>query len=740
MNKLLLIYIFSTTAFSQSPYMVKYTNAKIELDGKQNEIEWKNAQVLNCFQQYFPDDKAMAVYDTEIKILFDDKNIYVAAKMYSKDKNYIVPSLRRDFRAGGSDNITFTFDTFSDFTNGFSFGTNPYGVQREALIYGGGTDNSFLNLYWDNKWKSESFIDDDAWYCEMAIPLSTFRYKDKSDLWNFKCYRFDTQSNESTTLIPMTQNQIIMSLGFAIPIEFEKPLRKSGSNISFIPYLIGKNTNNFEKPSNSDGLKAGIGFDAKVGVTSGLNLDITVNPDFSNVQVDKQVVNLTRFDLNLPEQRQFFLENADLFTGYGSVITNPYVPSSGTAVIGNQLFSPFFSRSIGISLDSTTGQTVQSRIDYGLRLSGKIDNNWRIGILNTQTGKKKDLGIEAQNYTVLSVQRKIFDRSNIAAIFVNKFNVNPSDNGGSIFNRVAGLEYNLNSKDNHWQGKAYYHHSFSSIQAEKPLAHGAVLNYTIKKFTAKWSHDVVGRGFNAESGFVPRNDYVHLNPTFGFNSFPNSKHLNRYSYGIAYDQYQSKTLGLTDLKAGPFLFLGFQNSGSLLASINQNYTYLFKAFDVLRSNNKTQFLNQGSSFIYQTLELNFVSDRRKIISHNFIPIIGTYYDGRIISLSGSVLYRFQPYGLLTFNYTYNDIKVSTGSNKVTVLGPNLDLTLSRSIFWTSYVQYNSQFKNMNVNSRLQWRFAPVSDFFLVYTDNYNTDSWMPKNRAIFAKLTYWFSL
>jgi hypothetical protein len=175
-------------------------------------------------------------------------------------------------------------------------------------------------------------------------------------------------------------------------------------------------------------------------------------------------------------------------------------------------------------------------------------------------------------------------------------------------------------------------------------------------------------------------------------------------------------------------------------TLNQNYTYLFKDFDALRSNNKLPVLKKGSSYTYYNFSVNFVSDLRKKLAIAFQPLVGQYFDGRIVSLVGAATYRFQPYGFLSVNFSYNDLNLSTGKNKVYLVGPKLDLTFTKSIFWTSYIQYNSQFKNVNVNSRLQWRFAPVSDFFLVYTDNYNSETWMPKNRAILAKVTYWLNL
>lgn len=739
MNRFLFfLLLMGFSSFGQGGYEVKYINQTINVDGKLDEDAWKKAEVLKNFRQYFPSDSGLARNDTEIRMYYDDKNLYISAKMYSKSQNYIIPSLRRDFRAGGNDNITFCFDTFADHTNGFMFGTNPYGVMREGLMFNAATDNSFMNIFWDNKWKSTSYIADDAWISESIIPFSTLRFKEGSQLWFFKAYRFDTQTNEQSSLVQMPQNQIIMSLGYTIPIKFERPLSKNGANVALIPYVSSRVSKDFEAQNPASVYKSGIGLDAKIGVTSGLNLDLTINPDFSNVEADRQVVNLTRFDVNLPEQRQFFIENSDLFTGFGSLITNPFLPPTGTLIVGNQLYSPFFSRKIGIGLDTSTGVNVQSRINYGARLSGKIGDTWRIGILNSQTAEDQEKGIEAENFTVFAVQKRVFQRSNIAAIFVNKFDPNSEYLGG--FNRVGGLEYNLQSTNNKWIGKLFYHHSFDRIQQENPFATGLLLNYNTRKFIAKWSHDYLGKGFNAEAGFVPRGNFFHFNPTFGFNFFPKSKVLNRYSFGLNYDQYDSKGIGVTDRKAGPFVLLAFQNTTRLLTTFSQNFTYLFNDFDALRSNNALPKLKAGNSYTYYTLDANFVTDQRKTVTLNFNPLFGQYYDGRIFSMSGNLNYRFQPYGLIAMNYSYNDIKLSTGKNKVYVIGPNIDFTMSKKLFWTNYIQYNSQFKNLNVNSRLQWRFAPVSDFFLVYSDNYNSEIWLPKNRALFAKLTYWLSL
>lgn len=727
----------------QEPYKVFFTNEKIKVDGVLDESVWQKTAPVGEFWQYFPSDSLKAKYQTEIRLTYDDKYVYVSAKCYTMGKNFVIPSYRRDYRAGGNDNVSFVFDTFNDKTNAFLFGLNPFGVMREALLFNGAIDNSFFSEFWDNKWSGESKIYDEYWTAEAAIPFTTIRFKENTTHWNFKSYRFDTQSNENSSLIRIPQNQLIMNLGYSVPIEFDKPLHKPGANISVIPYVASGASQDYLNPKNpNNGGRFNVGGDAKVAVTTGLNLDLTLNPDFSNVEADRQVINLTRFDLNFPEQRQFFLENSDLFSGYGAYNTNPFLPPQGNlGGTGNQIVSPFFSRQIGIAKDTTTDLGVQNRILYGARLSGKLDDNWRIGLLNAQTAKDEFKGISGANFTVASLQRKVFGRSNIAAIFVNKHTLNPeiSDNL-SRYNRVAGLEYNLASQDSRWLGKVFYHQAFTESKQKEAFAHGVSLTYSVLKYTFKWQHDWVGKGYDAEVGFVPRRDFFHINPTFGFSFYPRTRLINRFSVGVAYDQYSMPSIGVTDRTAGPFLSMSLQNSGRFLLSFNQNYTYLFNDFDALRSNRRLPLLKAGTDYTYYNLSLNYFSDQRKKLWLFATPLVGQYYNGNIVSLSGSVNYRYQPYMALAMNFTYNYIKLPVATNQVYLIGPRFDWTFSKSVFLTTFLQYNSQFENMNINARFQWRFAPVSDFFLVYIDNYNTGSWQSRNRSIQAKISYWLNM
>jgi len=285
--------------------LVSFTNEKPVIDGKVEESFWKNIKGAKDFWQLFPTDSIKNPVQTEIFMAYDKYNLYIAVICYSIGNKYVVSSLKRDYRASGNDNITFVFDSYKDKTNAFVFGINPLGVMREAVIANGGRDRTDFNENWDNKWNGESFIGEKYWSAELVIPFTALRFKENSTTWNFNAYRFDMQTNTQSTLNRIPQNQLPNSLAFMSKIEFEKPIEKTGSAFTVIPYVSGGSFKNFKDNSPTKNT-FGIGGDAKVGLSPSLNLDLTVNPDFSQVEVDKQVINLDRFEIFFPERRQFF--------------------------------------------------------------------------------------------------------------------------------------------------------------------------------------------------------------------------------------------------------------------------------------------------------------------------------------------------------------------------------------------------------------------------------------------------
>lgn len=737
MNRIVYLFLLVVFLFAQ-PLQAQNSNSAnafayklqtpITLDGILDEAIWQDPEGWNGnFMQYFPSDTSLSNYPTRVKVAFDDTNLYLAAIMENTGpRKYVSTSLRRDYRGEQNDGISFVFDTFNDGTNAFQFGVNPYGVQREALLANGGSRAEDLNLAWDNKWYAEAKMMENHWQVEVIIPLSTLRFKEGAQNWNVNFYRVDSHTGERSTWAPIPRNIPIISTAFLRKMIFEEPLQKKGANVSLIPYVAGRTSRNFLENS-SEPLRPAVGGDAKIGIGPAMNLDLTFNPDFSQVEVDQQVTNLDRFEIFFPERRQFFLENGDLFDSFGQ-------PRS----------RPFFSRRIGVDIDSATGQNVQSKIIYGARLSGKLNENWRVGAMNMQTATDEDAGIVGKNFTVLAVQRKVFERSNIGLIYVNKESL-ALDEYQQVFdptayNRLLGVDYNLNSANGKWTGKVFYHRTFESEKVDKPYSFNAYLLYNDLHWNWTFSVQDVGKSYNPEVGFVPRSDFKRINPDLTYLFYPKSKFINRHGPKIEFEGLWNETLGTTDRDINFGYLIRFNSLAELEVTQRNRYVYLFSNFDPTRSGGAP--LAAGTDYSYQNVLVEFRSNPRKKLNVGVVGEFGEYFTGSIQRITSQTGLRLGYLANISMNFNYARIRLPQPQRDADLIlvGPRIDLTLTKELFWTTFVQYNSQINNMNINTRLQWRYAPVSDFFLVYTDNYFPESFLPKQRSLVFKLNYWLNL
>ncbi|PQB05153.1 DUF5916 domain-containing protein [Aureitalea marina] len=724
---LFIVLIWSALLWGQTKEVtVKYIDTPITLDGSLDEPAWEAVEPATDFWQYFPTDSVQSRNQSEIRFLFDDKNLYVGIKVNAIGNDYVVPSLRRDFRAGGSDNITLMFDTFNDGTNAFLFGTNPEGVRREALVSGGGTELRGFTTSWDTKWYAETVKYDGYYISEWIIPLFAFKFREGETRWRFNSYQFDTQDNERNTWINIPQNQFIFNLAYMGDMVFERPLGKNKSPISLIPYINGLAGQDLEGDDKFTDFK--FGGDAKFTIGSSLNLDLTVNPDFSQVEVDQQVTNLTRFEINLPERRQFFIENSDLFADFGNA----------------RNANPFFSRRIGIAQD-TAGNTIQNDIIAGARLSGKLNNNFRIGLLNVQTVSDEENEIPSNNNTVVALQQKVFSRSNISFLFVNRQATSDEDflEPEEEYNRVVGLDYNLANADNSWNGKFYVHKAFTPGVDQDDWSTGFRLQYNSNTWRIRGSALYVGENFNSDLGFIRRKDILRADPQIEYLLFPKGSFINRHTFGIVPIGVwrPNEDFKLADSNIILRWDAELRNTGQMSARIFNRYTYLFGEFDPSISDGIP--LPAMTDYSYTSVQLEYRSDQRKVLSFRVNPTFGEFFNGNIITVQGEINYRAQPYFNLAIQARYDkiDLPQPYSDNDIWLIGPRIDVTFSKSIFWNTFIQYNSNIDNVGINSRLQWRFAPLSDLFLVYNDNYFTgDVFYPRFRTINLKVTYWLYL
>ena len=721
--------LFTICAFSQTTnksVFVNFIDNPITLDAELSEDEWKNTKGASGFWQYFPTDSLQAKQQAIIKFLFDDDNLYVGIKVNAPANDFIIPSLRRDFSAGGSDNITLLFDTFNDGTNAFIFGTNPYGVKREMLLSGGGSELRGFTMAWDTKWQCKTAIKKDHYIVEMIIPLAAFKYREGETKWRFNSYHFDTQDNERNTWVNIPQNQFIFNLAYMGEMIFEKPLGKSKSPISIIPYVNAISAKDFKSNTTKTDLK--FGGDAKFTVGNSMNLDLTINPDFSQVEVDQQVTNLTRFEISLPERRQFFIENSDLFADFGN----------------DRDSNPFFSRRIGIAKD-LNNNIIENDIIAGVRLSGKINNNLRVGLLTMQTAEDIKNEIPTVNNAVITLQQKLFNRSNISAMFINKqatkeYNFLADEDK---YNRILGIDYRLASEDNSWVGKYFFHKSFSPGIKDKNYSAGFSTKYVNRDFNLRLSGVYVGGNYESDLGFLRRTDIFKITPSIMRTFWPKDSKIQKHSFSITPIFIWKPDLNFkkSDYAVISIWEANFINTGELSVEINNRFTYLFGDFDPTGTEGAIA-LPGDNVYKYTDLNVSYRSDQRKKFSYQIQPSVGTFFNGKKYSIASNLAWRIQPSfsGSIQINYDKINLPDPFPSASILLIGPKIDLTFNKSLFWSTFIQYSSQQENFGVNTRLQWRFAPLSDLFIVYNDNYYSNNFAPRFKSLNLKLTYWLNI
>jgi hypothetical protein len=443
------------------------------IDGLLEEGMWLDAAPLRGFTQAEPLEGSPGSETTEVRLLYDDEAIYVGVTLHDRDPSLIVTTeTRRDADLEDMDSFQMIFDTFHDRQNGFVFGTNVAGVQYDAQV----RDQGEQEDNWDGSWDVRTSMSPTGWTAEFKIPLRTLRYGPSPQTWGVNFHRNIQRTRERTYWAPLEriyELNRLTSAGELRGLELGTP-----RNFKILPYVVGSADRNF-LPGSETNLDGEIGGDAKFGLTPSLNLDLTYNTDFAQVEVDTEQINLSRFNLRFPEKRPFFLENSGLFT-----------------VGKDEELDLFFSRRIGLDED---GAIVP--ILAGGRLTGKT-GGVNVGVLNMQTEDIRQ--VSANNFTVMRVSRELPNRSGIGAMFVNRSGTG-SLSTDNDWNRTWGADARLGVGE-------YFNMAGFAARTETPGLSGRDYAFNVDSEYNNRTHRIVaeygrtGEDFNPEVGFLENED------------------------------------------------------------------------------------------------------------------------------------------------------------------------------------------------------------------------------------------
>lgn len=705
-----------------TPFKVE---GRVNIDGKANEDFWQDIDTIGDFFLHDPVLRAHVDPKTSVKVAYNKEGLIIWARNYQYEKP-IIQTLKRDKQYFDGDGFALFLDPTNGRQYGFVFGVNPEGVEMEGIV----TQNSFnpIDVNWDNKWYSAVHRTPAYWEVEILIPFKTLRYNKENKVWGINFVRTVMNKNEYHTYTPVPEQYWGVDFGYTAALVWDQPPTNSGRNLVAIPYVSGgiqKEEDGKVTP------EIRLGGDAKIAVTKALNLDLTIHPDFSNIEVDELVTNISRFNIFLPEKRTFFLENSDLFSGFG-------IPP----------IRPFFSRKIGINED---GEAVP--ILYGARLSGNLNPSLRVGAMNIQTKESSDL---FQNYSALTFQQTIGKRSNIRGVFLNRQKINSVGVDRMDYGRNAGLEAAYKSDNGNltmWVGA---HKSIKdSIKGQDLYTKSGIL-YRSKHWSFLHSLSTIGKNYYADMGFIARiENYDAERDTFirlGFNQtynfikysfYPSSGWINKHQFEATWRGNWSKKWVFNESE------FSFGHKFDFKSRASENLSFKYRWVDLLFPFSFTgeEPLPKGIYSFYSIRE-KFRTDPRRKFSFDGDISYGTFYNGTKLSTKAKLNYRIQPWGNFGLQYEYHDLNFPEpyGQSKINALNTRIEVGFSKSVLWTTLFQYVQQQEFMGINSRLQWRFAPMSDLYLVYIDRYFAPETSPytigsnEGRALVIKLNYWINI
>lgn len=703
------------------------------VDGRLEDEVYHRVPSIGGFVQQDPNEGQPATEWTEAWIFYDNRNVYISARMYLSEPDRLrANEMRRDsvniFR---NDFFSVTLDTLHDKRSGSFVMTNALGGQRDALITDESRSTNFdYNLVWQVK--SQRF--EGGWTTEIAVPFRSLRYTQKPEqTWGVILARGDWWKNEFSYLVPIPRaaglqgSFRVSDAATLVGIQAPSP----GLNLEVKPYVTGASTTT---PLSATGTPPGgprnysttlgkdYGVDVKYNVTRSLAADFTYNTDFAQVEVDDQQINLTRFNLFYPEKREFFLEGQGLFN-FGGASNNAF-GSNNTGAIANQTPIIFFSRNIGLN----NGESIP--IQAGGRLMGKV-GAFNVGALRIGTDEAPAAGLPATQFTVVRLKRDILRRSSIGVIATER-----APSGIASPNRVFGADATFAFFKN-VEALAYYARSRTAGRTGDEESYRGRFFYNGDKFGLDVDRLKVGADFNPEVGFMARRGFERQFLLARYSPRPKIRGVRRLFFDTSLDNFDAAATGALQTRTASGTFRVDFNSGDIVtANVGRYEDHPETAF---RLGGGITILPGAYRYDQGTISWQLGSQRK--ITGTISANTGEYYGGTQngVSYNGRVEITKQlavepRVGLTWLEFPQGSVLTQLFSTRTT-------FAMTPRMFVAAFLQYNSTANVVGLNTRFRWEYKPGSDFFLVYSEGRNTSvPGFPElsNRQLAAKFTRFF--
>lgn len=697
------------------------TFMKIKVDGAFDEDDWQKARPINKFVQVQPDEGDPSTQLSEVRILYDDKNIYFGYTCRDSEMDkLILNEMRRDSHGLYSNDHGFLLlDTYNDRRNAVFFRFNAIGGVEDAAVSNCGDTR---NDSWDIVWECQGKVNKDHWTVEISIPFSQLRFsKSESMTWGINVGRQIAREDEITIWSPVPKSYGPMAkyrtayFGSLKGLEGISPSR----NLEFLPYLLG-GVSRIEEEEDKNDLTYDAGLDVKYGITSNLTADVTFNTDFAQVEADEERVNLSRFSLFFPEKRPFFMEGASLFE-FG--IPRPGFRSPPPLLL-------FYSRRIGLAEDRAIPILV------GGKLTGKTASKfgcYGIGLLNVTTRSYKDeeadepIDEPTTNYSVLRLKRDVFSGSSIGVMAINKQN---SDK----YNRSGGLDFAFRPVDS-VDIRGLWAQTYDKGTSGSNNAFYLGGNWRNDNFQAGGSYTDIGEFFNPEVGFIRREDIRQIRADAGYEYWLEKFGIQSMEVDTDFDVVYSRDSDLETREVSLGGDLDFEMGGGLGINARHTEDILEEDFEI----REDVFIPAGE-YSFAEIGARFSTDGNKKLSGRFGGDIGDFYSGNKRGFNVSI--NFKPNARLSLDsmFNFNQIELPEESFDASIFGSRASYSFSTKLFAKLFAQWNSEADIFSANILVNYIYLPGSDFYLVVNQAYETEDGISHaETTVIAKLTYWWN-
>lgn len=706
------------------------TYQSIEIDGDLTEADWQHAEPMNEFIQVEPNEGENITETTELRILYDDENIYFGFTCHDSDMSKLIANeMRRDARdLHENDNVFVLLDTYNDKRSGFFFRLNPLGaIQDRAITNSGDT----MNTDWDAVVECKSKINDSYWTAELSIPFSQLRFEKNDPMtWGINAGRGIARHQEEGIWTPVPASYggrakyRTAHVGSLVGLEGIAPSR----NLEILPYILPGITQVSDDDATLQTTREfKLGFDAKYGITSNLTADLTLNTDFAQVEADEEQVNLTRFSLFFPEKRPFFLEGAGLFD-FG-------VPRTSFRRPPPMLL--FYSRRIGLA----EGNAIP--IIFGGKTSGKV-GSYGVGFLNVLTDKFHDdteddpIDIPRTNYSVVRITKDIASGSRMGMILVNKDEI-------ENYNRAGGFDFEYRPNDS-LDVRGLWSRTFEPDASGQNNAWYIGSNWRSRYFRVEGSYTDIGEDFNPAVGYVRRTGIRQIRGETRWVPMPQKFGIRQIWTGPEVNYILNHDNELEEWDISYTNWFEFSSGESIFFNVGRTFEKLDEVFDF-----RDGVEIPAGDYYSNAFGFRASSSDSRPISTSIGGGIEDFYQGEV--RRAYLQTTLKPNGHISVSASYQlnqivNLPTAYFTDRqprpvyVNLFRGRLDYSFTTALFAKLFAQWNTESDVVSANLLINYIYRPGSDFYFVFNQTYDTDSTTKTvllDSTVVAKMTYWWN-